>query len=69
MHTEVMREKVFNIRLSAEEWARVEAVAAHHGLNASGLFRFLLKKEEREIGIPAAPASSPAKKSAKKSSR
>ena len=51
MQTEEVRAKTFNIRFSDEEWARLDALAEHHGLNAAGLIRHLLKKEERLIGL------------------
>jgi hypothetical protein len=49
MHTEPMatREKVFNIRFTAEEWKRVNKLAGFHGVSAAALFRFMLKQEER----------------------
>lgn len=66
MHSEVMRAKLFNIRLSDEEWARVESLCEHYGLNAAGLFRMLLRKEEREVldgdRSPAAKPSKPKKR-------
>jgi hypothetical protein len=44
-----MRERQINIRLSEEEAASAEAVAKYHGLNVASLFRFLVKKEFRQI--------------------
>lgn len=38
------REKVFNMRLSDDEWQRLEAVAADLGLNAASAIRFLVKR-------------------------
>ncbi len=52
-----MREKVFNIRFSEEEWARIQALAAHHELPAAQILRLLIKREHAAI-FPA-----PAKKS------
>jgi len=53
MQNVVMRAKTFNIRFSDDEWARIERLSTHHGLTAAALFRLLLKKEERALGIPA----------------
>ncbi|MGO9833453.1 MAG: hypothetical protein ACLP1X_04490 [Polyangiaceae bacterium] len=41
----VAREKLFNMRMSAEEWARIEFLAKHYSLNAAGLIRMLVKRE------------------------
>lgn len=43
------REKTFNIRFSDEEWARLEYLAAHYGLNATAVIRMLMKKEEDAV--------------------
>jgi hypothetical protein len=43
------RERTFNIRLSEEEWARLDFLATHYGLNAAAMIRMLLKKEENEV--------------------
>lgn len=53
----IMRERQLNIRLSDEEAERVERVAQHHGINAAALFRMLLKREARELGLE--PATAP----------
>ena len=59
-----MREKMFTMRFSEEESARLEYVASSYGLTAAGLFRMLLKREEtslrREEGN--APSLAPTKK-------
>jgi hypothetical protein len=60
MQTEPMREKMFTLRLSEEEMARLDFLSKHFGLNAAGLIRMLLKEKERDIG--AAPAVTPLKK-------
>jgi predicted DNA-binding protein len=39
----VAREKLFNMRMSAEEWTRLEYLAKHYGLNAAGVLRMLVK--------------------------
>lgn len=43
------RDKLFNVRFSDDEWARLEKLCAFHGINAASLIRMLLKKEEREL--------------------
>ena len=54
----IMRERQLNIRLSEEEAERVERVAQHHGINAAALFRMLLKREARELGLePSTPTT------------
>lgn len=45
------REKTFNIRLSDDEWARLERVSTRYGLNAAAVIRFLLKKDDDEHAI------------------
>lgn len=40
-----MREKLFTMRMSDEESARLDAVARHYGLNAAGVIRMLVKRE------------------------
>jgi hypothetical protein len=40
-----MREKLFTMRMSQEESARLDVVAAHYGLNAAGVIRMLVKRE------------------------
>jgi hypothetical protein len=49
-----MRDKSLSMRLSAEEWARFEAVAEHYGLPVAFMIRMLVKKEE--IAIQTSPA-------------
>lgn len=44
-----MREKLFTMRMSADENARLEAVATHYGLNGAGVIRMLLKREHESI--------------------
>jgi hypothetical protein len=57
-HAESVREKLFTMRMSSEEWARVEALAEHYGLNAAGLIRMLLKEKARDVGVDVAAAPS-----------
>ena len=64
MQTDAVRPKLFNIRFSEEEWARVERLASHYGINAASLFRMLLKKEETSVQWPSEPAE-PVKKKAR----
>jgi len=52
--SDTLRERIFNLRISAEEQARLERVAAHYGLNAAGVIRFLLKREDDLIARHAA---------------
>lgn len=65
MQTEAMRERMFTMRLSREESARLDALADHFGLNGVGVIRMMLKEKARELGVeppPAAPPSKPARK-------
>lgn len=64
-HAEVAREKLFNLRVSAGEWARFEALAAHYGLSVASVVRMLVKRDADALGIAAEPPK-PAKKPAKK---
>lgn len=48
----VAREKLFNMRMSAEEWDRLEFLATHYGLNAAGVLRMLIKREVDALGVP-----------------
>jgi len=41
----VAREKLFNMRMSEEEWSRIERLAEHYSLNAAGVLRMLVKRE------------------------
>ena len=51
MHTDQMRDRMFTMRLSADEGARLDALAEHFGLNAVGTIRMLLKEKAREVGL------------------
>ena len=46
-NTDTVREKLFTMRMSAEEWARAEKLAAYRGLTVAALVRMLLKDAER----------------------
>jgi hypothetical protein len=50
----VAREKLFNMRMSAEEWERLEFLAEHYSLNAAGVIRMLTKREFDDIRAEAA---------------
>ena len=43
--TDGIRDKLFTMRMSAEETERLEAVAEHYALSAAGLLRMLVKRE------------------------
>ncbi len=45
------RERMVRLRLSAEENALLEAVAAHYGLNVSSTIRMLVKRDGMELGV------------------
>ena len=57
-----MRERLFTMRMSDEEHARLDAVAKHFALNAAGVVRMLVKREFDALAI-AVPEPKPAKKS------
>jgi predicted DNA-binding protein len=53
MHNATMaREKLFNMRMSDEEWARLELLTEHFGLNAAGVLRMLVKAKHDEVARP-----------------
>ena len=52
MVTPKTRPTSFNIRLSEEEWARLDRLKSHYGINAAGIIRMLLKREDDAIGPP-----------------
>ncbi len=52
-HAEPVREKLFTMRMSAEEWARAEALAKHYGVTMAALFRMILLEKERTLAEPA----------------
>jgi antitoxin component of RelBE/YafQ-DinJ toxin-antitoxin module len=65
MHTAspMVQRKMFTVRLSEDEQARLDLVATHYGLTAAGVLRMLLKREEDAIRKSgAAPARKPKKK-------
>jgi hypothetical protein len=42
---DMTRDKTFNMRLTPDEWARFEAVAAAHELPVATVLRMLMKQE------------------------
>lgn len=68
MQTDAMRERLFTMRMSAEESARMEAVSAHYALNAASLIRMLIKREADSLGIAAEPPK-PTKKTPAKTAK
>jgi predicted DNA-binding protein len=63
--TDVAREKQLNIRLSAEESERIEALTAHYGINTAALIRMLVKREADSLGF-VVEAPKPTKKKSSK---
>jgi hypothetical protein len=57
----VAREKLFNMRMSDEEWARLDFLAEHFNLNAAGVLRMLVKREFDAVkaSLPVAPPPPP----------
>ncbi len=54
------RQRIFNMRLSEEEGARLDRLAEHYGINAAELIRMLLKREEKTVDFaPPAPQAKP----------
>jgi hypothetical protein len=63
MHNaETVREKLFTMRMSAEEWTRAEVIAGHYGITVAALVRMLLKDRERDLADDGARAPKPRKK-------
>jgi predicted DNA-binding protein len=60
-----MREKQLNIRLSPEEAARLEMVAAHYSLSAAAVLRMLVKREHDSL-VDAREAKASDKRKAKR---
>jgi hypothetical protein len=65
--TELMREKLFNVRMDAAEYARLQALAKHLGLPAANAVRMLIKREcdALKIGAPTMAAPVPVKRPAR----
>lgn len=63
MHTDPVREKLFNMRMSVDEWERLDRLAKHYGLNAASMIRMLVMDRERDLGLTVTPAKkTPTKK-------
>ena len=45
----VAREKLFNMRMSAEEWERLDALARRYNLKAASVIRMLVKARCDEL--------------------
>ncbi len=61
----VARDRLFNMRLSEDEAARLERLATHYGLNAAGVIRMLLKREDDLIRATAGSATTARKATTK----
>jgi antitoxin component of RelBE/YafQ-DinJ toxin-antitoxin module len=46
------RDRLFTMRLNAEENARLDTVAKHYGLSASEVLRMILKREADDMREP-----------------
>lgn len=57
MQTDVVRERLFTMRMSEDEYQRLEALAAHYGLNGAGVIRMLMIERAREIEADSLSAS------------
>lgn len=67
MHNaDVAREKLFNVRFNADEWARMQALAEHYGIPAANVMRMLMKEKADALGIVSAAPASPKKKTTRK---
>lgn len=66
-HAEPVREKLFTMRMSAEEWTRAEALAKHYGVTVAALVRMMLLEKERELAEPS--PTGPARKSTRASGK
>lgn len=68
-NADVARDLQFNMRLSEDEMRRLDAVAAHHGVNAANLLRMLLKHEADRLGIVTTLTTKPRAPTARKAKR
>ena len=59
----MVQRKMFTVRFSEEEQARLDLIASHYGLTAAGVLRMLLKREEDALR---AAGKAPAKKRSKR---
>jgi antitoxin component of RelBE/YafQ-DinJ toxin-antitoxin module len=60
------RRRLFNVRFSEEEHARLDAICEHLGVNASSLVRMLLREKERALQIEPQPSRSRVTRRSKK---
>ena len=54
MEAPAVRERQFNMRLSADEMRRLDLLAEHYGLTASSVVRMLIKRDAAKAGIEVA---------------
>ena len=47
-----MRDKTFNMRMSAEEWQRFEAIARHYEMPVASMIRLLVRREADWLAAP-----------------
>ena len=64
--TASMRERLFTMRMSDEEYSRMEEVSKHYGLNAAGVIRMLVKREYDSLGEARPASKATTKKKAKR---
>ena len=57
--TETMKDRLFTMRMSEDEYVRLSRVAERYGLNSAGVIRMLLKREDDAIPQPAVKPSKP----------
>lgn len=57
---QLMRDRLFNMRMSVDEFDRLDALVRHYGIPASNVVRMLLKREADALGIANSPAPEPA---------
>lgn len=60
-----MRDRLFTIRMSDEETARLDRIARNYGLNQAGVIRMLIKREDDALGGPPQAESSKFTKASK----
>ncbi len=65
-HVEMARDKLFNLRISAGEWSRFEALAAHYGLSVASMLRMLAKRDADILALAETPPRSMAEALAKR---
>lgn len=57
----VPRGRLLNMRVNDDEYNRLNRLAAHYGLNVSGVIRMLAKRDAAALGLepPPAPPAAP----------